>query len=425
MSNRTSSIVATRGTLRLNGDRGHGRQESEILQATEARRLLAGIRELAPIIKRRAAEIETERRVPQDLLEALKSLGVFRIFIPYSRGGLELDLPRGLEIIEALATIDGSVGWTAMIGSGSHLFAPLLPHETYDQVYRAEADVMLAGSIQPVGTAEETEGGWRVSGRWPFASGCVHADWMAGFCVMRRGGETLPDPVNPKAPLIRAAFMPARDWEIEDTWHAAGLKGTASHHIVLRDKLVPSTHFLELAHGRPCVSGPLYQSVEPLLPIVHGSFSVGVAQGALDDIVEMAATGRQQFRAAVPMRESEIFQAELGRIAADLKAAKAFLQAEAARLWRRALMGTLKDESLLVEAALAGTWIATTCVHIADACFTLGGGSAVYDSSPLQRRLRDLHVAAQHATVHRRNYTPAGKLLLSPPGPHLDRGREQ
>src|SRR5262249_14926795 len=154
------------------------------------------------------------RRLPQDLLEALQSLGVFRMFVPRSRGGLELDLPTGLGIIEQLARIDGAVGWTAMIGAGSHIFTALLPHETYDQLYRAGPDVMPAGSIEPAGTAEQIEGGWRVNGRWPFASGCVYADWLAGFCVMKKNGKTLADPVDPNAPSIRAAFMPARDWEI-------------------------------------------------------------------------------------------------------------------------------------------------------------------------------------------------------------------
>jgi alkylation response protein AidB-like acyl-CoA dehydrogenase len=132
----------------------------------------------------------------------------------------------------------------------------------------------------------------------------------------------------------------------------------------------------------------------------------------LDELVELANMGRKQLRAAVPMRESETFQYELGRVEAELRAARGFLQVQAASHWRHALAGTLKDEALLAQGTQAAIWITTTCVRVADACFTLGGGSALYETSPLQRRLRDLHVAAQHAAAQQRHYVTAGKLLL-------------
>ncbi len=118
-----------------------------------AKRLLTEIQGLAPVIRSRAAEIEASRRVPPDLVEALRSLGVFRVFVPQSHGGLELDLPAALEILGALSRIDGSVGWTAIIAAGCDIFAPWLPRETYDQVYQNGPDVIIAGSAQPVSRA--------------------------------------------------------------------------------------------------------------------------------------------------------------------------------------------------------------------------------------------------------------------------------
>src|SRR5262249_35225062 len=143
-----------------------------------------------------------------------------------------------------------------------------------------------------------------------------------------------------------------------------------------------------------CLPGPLYQAVMHFPPLLHAAVSVGVAEGALDELVALANTGRQQLRAAVPMRASETFQYELGRIQADLRAARALLEAQAASHWRHALARTLKDETLSVQGTQAGVWVATACVRVGDACFALAGGSAVYESSPLQRRLRDLHTAA-------------------------------
>ena len=398
---------------RLETAQGRDAREFEVCTAGTAKRLLIDIQELTPALGARAAKMEAEGRIPEDVVDLLKAIGTFRLFVPQSHGGLELDLPTGLRIITALARVDGSVGWTAMIGSGGPLFAALLPREIFDRVYRGGPDTVIAAVTQPVGTAEATEGGWRVNGRWPFASGCLHADWMGGICVMTEGGKRLAGP-DGKAPLMRGFLMPASDWQIEDTWQVTGLKATASHHIAFRDKVVPAANFFDLANGTTCLAGPLYQTVREVLPLFHAAFAVGVARGALDELLEVAGTGRQQLHAPTSMRESEIFQYELGRVAADLRAAEAFQESQAAGHWRHALAGTLRDEALLAEAAQAGIWTVTTCQRVVDACFALAGGSAVYETSPLQRRLRDMHTAAQHAMVQQRHYTGAGKFLLNP-----------
>lgn len=378
-----------------------------------AKRLLAHIQELAPAIAARAAEIEAGRRLPPDLVETLRSIGVFRMFAPESHGGMELDLPTALGIITALARIDGSVGWCAMIGGGSALFTAMAPRETYEHAYRNGPDVITAGSAQPAGTAEAVGDAWRINGRWPFASGCQHADWIVGFCIMTRDGIPLPGSAGPGGPpMIRGVLLPARDWQIEDTWQVAGLKGTGSHHVAIRNRVVPSASLFDPMHGVPCLPGPLYQAVPQLLPLLHGAAIVGMAEGALNELVALANTGRQQLRAPAPMRESEMFQGELGRVAADLRAAQAALQVQSASHWRHALAGTLKTETLLVQGTQTAAWIAATCVRVADACFALGGSSALYETSPLQRRMRDAHAAAQHAAAQQRNYVGAGKLLL-------------
>ena len=133
--------------------------------------LLSDIQALAPEITSRIPEIEAGRRIPIDLVEALRSIGMFRLFVPRSYGGFELEFPEALKIITALSRIDGSVGWTVGIASGSSIFASMLQPEVYRQVYGNGPDAVMAGSATPSGTAEATAGGWRVSGRWPFASG--------------------------------------------------------------------------------------------------------------------------------------------------------------------------------------------------------------------------------------------------------------
>jgi alkylation response protein AidB-like acyl-CoA dehydrogenase len=371
--------------------------------------MLAGIRDLAPEITARAAEIEAGRRVPRDIVERLRSIGIFRMFVPRSHGGLELDFPDGLEVIKALARLDGSIGWISVVAGASSLFVAASRPELYNRIYKNGPDTAMCGSSQPGGTAERVAGGYRVKGRWPFASGCTHADWIGGFCIVTENGKPVPGAQG--KPLVRVVVLPAYDWDIEDTWHAAGLKGTGSHHVTLRERLVPDADFFDL-DTPPQQPGPLYQALRQWLPLMHGAFTVGMAEGTVDELLALAHTGRQQLYAATPMRESETFQYDLGRISANLAAARAFQEVQAASHWRHALAGTLNDEDLVIEGARSATWLATTCVGIADACFALAGSSAVYDSSPLQRRLRDLHVAAQHAHAQQRQYVDVGKLAL-------------
>lgn len=361
--------------------------------------MLANIQLLAPEIRARAAEIEIGRRVPSDLIDKLRTIGIFRMTAARSRGGLELDLASIVEVIGALGRIDGSLGWTAMIGCSSSLFLPLLPQDTYDLIYRDSPDVAAAGSSQPLGTAQTVDGGWLVTGRWPFASGCQHAQWMLGVFV-------------DDDDAMRGFIMPAHTWHIEDTWSVAGLRGTGSHHIRVDGVFVPAANVFDPTMGIVCMSEPLLQAPRHLLPLIYASVVVGMAEGALDDIVDMANNGRRLQYSQDALRDMEAFHVELGRIEAELKAARAMLQAQTASHWQHALAGTLQTDTRLAEATQTAVWMQSTCVGIVDACFRLGGASALYDTSPLQRRLRDIHAAGQHASAQPRHYAGSGKLLI-------------
>ena len=304
-----------------------------------AKSLLRAIQELRPAITARASEIETSRRIPADIVEMLKRAGIFRMFVPRSYGGLELDLPAGLEILVELAKIDSSVGWNAMTSSNGSLFSPFLPQQTYEHIYQNGPDVIFAGATQPVGIAEEAGAGERlVNGRWPFASGCQYADWIAGFCVSDSDGKPLLSEAG--RPQIQAAWLPAHEWQIEDTWHAAGLRGTGSHHVVLKNKLVPVSNFSDLERGAPFLSGPLYAALPQFLPLLHAAIALGMAEAVVGNLIDLASTGRRQVQSPVPMRDSEIFQFELGRVVADLRAARALFQAQSASHWHHAVAGT-------------------------------------------------------------------------------------
>jgi indole-3-acetate monooxygenase len=374
--------------------------------------VLSRISALAPVVAEHARDMEQDRRLPKEVVSALKSARIYSMLVPRRYGGLELDGPSACRAISALAKLDGSVGWNAMIGHLGSLM-PFLTNPTLcEEIFRDRGDHIIAGSGQPVGTAERVPGGWRVTGSWPFASGCQNADWIAGTCVMMEGGSPI-DAADRPGPLTRTCLVRAEHWEIRDTWHTLGLKGTGSHHVALNDELVPDEDFFEFPFGASFAPDPIFAKFLEHLVLSHGACAAGIAEGAIMDLVELAGSGVQQLFMTTPLVETERFKEGLARLDADLKAARALLEAEVASVWQNPERAPGKDMSRVAEQRQVAVWITAACVRVAEGCFELAGSRAVYESSSLQRRVRDLRVAAQHVAVHPRHYVAAGTAVLA------------
>jgi indole-3-acetate monooxygenase len=373
--------------------------------------MIYAVRDMRPRLDSRAREIEAARRVPTDILDELQRLGVFRMNAPQSYGGLELPLRESSEVIAELAKIDGSVGWVVMIGSLASLLLGRLPRATFENIYRDGPDVRVAGSVTSGGTAEIFEGGYRVTGRWPFASGCDHADWMYGFCVATRGGVAEQGPKD-GVPALRIIFLPAREWQIEDTWFASGLRGTGSHHIALSDVWVPDSNVIDLFTGHPNVPGPLFEGAPFFFVSVHSAFAVGLAEGAIQDLVDLTETGTRPMYGRIALKDAPTVQFELGRAEAGLRAARALMEEQCDIDWQDCLAGRIDELDRTTRRHQAATWINEVCAEVIATCYRLGGAGAVFDSSPLQRRLRDISAASQHISVNSRHYLTAGAQRL-------------
>ena len=400
----TTKVQPARNTIDTTADRSP--------LSNETTRLLAAIRDLAPGIAARADEIEGGRRVPGDIIEALRRIGVFRMLVPRSHGGLELSIPEVVPVLEALSAAESSVGWVAMIALTSQVFCTRLSRGSYDRLYADGPDVVVTGAGTPAGRAEKIDGGYRITGRWPFASGCQNAQWIVAHCVLCQDGVPM---MSGDGPLTRFFTIPAECWRIEETWQASGLRGSGSHHVALEDFNTPDASAIDLIHGMSCVPGPFEAAVASFIAIFHGAVAVGIAAGALADLASMAAAGRRQLFAATTLRDSPVFQHEFGRIAAEQRAAQALLEVQAASHWRRALEGTLDGKADFTEGLQASAWINSACAGVVSTCYTLGGASAVLNTSPLQRRLRDIHAARQHVFAQERFYALAGAQHLGFP----------
>jgi alkylation response protein AidB-like acyl-CoA dehydrogenase len=374
--------------------------------------VLARITALALMVARLVPDIEQGRRLPAELVSALESARIYGMLVPRRYGGLELDAPSTFRAVSALARLDGSVGWNAMIGHIGALMPFLASPTLCEQIYRDGKDHVLAGSGQPVGTAERVSGGWRVTGTWPFASGCQSAEWIGGTCVMMEGGSPI-DASDGPGPMTRTCLMPAEHWGIRDTWHTFGLRGTGSHHVALTDVFVPDANFAEFPFGASFAPDPIFGKFPEVVVLAHAAVAVGIAEGAIMDLLELARTGVKQTFMTTTLVENERFKEGLARLDAELMAARALLEVQITRVWQNPERSPVKDMSRMAEQLQAAVWITSACVRVAEGCFELAGSRAVYESSSLQRRVRDLRVAAQHVAVHPRQYVTAGAAVLA------------
>jgi alkylation response protein AidB-like acyl-CoA dehydrogenase len=376
-----------------------------------AKSLLASVRDLAPSISARSDQIETGRRLPLDLLNQLISAGVFRMFVPKSHGGLEVDFPTSMEIIETLAAADGSTGWVVMIGCETPMLLALLSSKRFDELYCATPDLIIAGAFAPRGEAEMLDGRYRVKGRWGFASGCQHSTWLFGNCVVTENGQPRAGAI-PGTQETRAMMFPTDKGNILDTWSVSGMRGTGSHDFEVDGLEVPAGDSFDIFLGRSNLPNPAF--AEPLLyAAMHiGAVGVGIAQRALDEITTLARSNKKRLYAQSSLADNSLFQYRLGHAATSLRAARNLLRVEAESVWRAAIQGrpaTLEDRARVMGAV---TWSAHTASAVVDTCYKSGGGSSPYLKSPLQRCHRDVDTLTQHAAVAESWLSGAGASLL-------------
>jgi alkylation response protein AidB-like acyl-CoA dehydrogenase len=370
------------------------------MPATTTEPILDAVQALAPSITARAEEIERARRLPPDLVDELLGAGCFRMLVPRSHGGAQLDLPVQMQVLEELARADASVAWDVAIGSEGPVLFRMLPRTSFDALYAAGPDVIMAGAAKPTGSATPVEGGYRVTGRWAFASGCQHAHWFVGHCVVDDGRE----------PPVRMMVLPPSDFEIEDTWSVSGLCGTGSHDVVVNGAFVPDELSFVLG-SEPSVDVPPLRIPElTRAGIQIASVTVGVAHGALDEILALAIDKTPTF-AEEPLASNPLFQDRFGEAATQLRAARAALRAEADIVWAKAQAGSPFTPEDRAHVRGITTWATRTAAAVVNTAYEAGGSSSIYTSNPLQRRLRDAHALTQHFAMKADTFTKVGAVL--------------
>lgn len=372
----------------------------------DATRVLHAVEALAPQIRDAADTIESERRLPPTVVRALQEIGVFRMAVPRAYEGPELDPLTQVQVVEELSRLDGSVGWCAMIAIAASYASAFLEPAVAQRLF-GHSDAVLAGQIVPIGRAELVNGGYRVSGRYRFASGCQHATVMMAGCTIFEHGE--PRRLADGQPETRAILLPPSACAILDTWHTSGLRGTGSHDFLVEDVFVPFAETMSFFDPPQC-AGPLY-GFPPLFLVPHAGVPLGIARSALDTVVELS-TQKEVLPTRRLLREDGQVQETIAWAEAALGAARSYAYSTLEELWGTLCRDKTPSPRQRATYRLMLVYVHRVAKEVISAMYDTAATSAIFQTHPLDRQMRDILAACQHRVVHAKMYRPAGRLLL-------------
>lgn len=379
------------------------------MTANDAQSPLDVARELVPMIRSSADQIEAERDLPRPLFEALADAGLFKLLIPRAIGGTELDLPSYVRVLEELGEADASTAWVVNQCAVFATYAARMPPDIARFIWIDTPRSVVANTPTPAARAHAVSGGFRVTGRQGFSSGCRHAAWLGARALIQENGEVR---LLDGQPEERYLFVPAAEAELLDTWHVRGMRGTGTHDFAVNDVFVPAERTVLQAGAPLLVAGSLYQFPRRLL-FASGDAAValGVARSSLERFSELAGAKTPRSMRAT-LRDQPVVQATVGRSEAQLRSARAFLTEAVCDIWAEAeATGAITiDRRAILR--LATTHAIRLAVEIVDSVYNASGVTAIFEGNPLQRHFQDIHVISQHTQGRLAHYELVGKHAL-------------
>src|SRR5689334_7351771 len=374
---------------------------------------VARARELGPEISAAADEIERTRRIPTALLERMHDFRLFRMVLPRSAGGDEVEPSLYVAALEELARHDGSIGWNTFTGNSSALIAPFLDAEVNRTIFGDPRTVVSWGPPN-TSRARAVEGGYRLTGEWSFSSGCRQANWLGahGHVVEPDGSLRLN---RFGRPTVRTLLFPVEQATLIDTWHTIGLRGTASDSYSVDDLFVPEA--FSTTREDPTLrreKGPLYAfTMQGLYAAGVAAVALGIARAMLSGFVDLAS--RKVPRGLSRLADSALVQADVARAEARLGSARAYLMETLTAIYARA------DDIAPIEVAdrarvrLACTNAIHGAAEVVDFAYKAAGVDAIFPGSPFERRFRDMHTLPQQIQARSAHFEQVGQVLLAIP----------
>jgi alkylation response protein AidB-like acyl-CoA dehydrogenase len=359
-------------------------------------------RDLAPMLREAESEIETHRELPHHVVTALIDGDFFRMLQPRFLGGAELRPVLFTQVTEALARTNASVAWCVGQNNGCAMSAAYLDPEVATEIFGPPTGILAWGPPGAPFEAEPVEGGYRISGRWRFASGCHHASWLGAHMPIAEGGGK-----------VRTMLFPKSSVQMNDIWHTIGLRGTASNEYVVKDLFVPQRFTMARdAAAERREDGLLYRfSSNQLYSCGFAGVGLGIARGTIDDFLELPAN-KVSRGASRPMRENNVVQSQLAQCEARWRSARAFLHTTWETAWQHVEatgQQTGEDKAMI---RLASTWAIQQSREIVNTLYHGAGSMAVFEEQPFEQRLRDIHTVAQQSQGRQLHYESVGQILF-------------
>jgi alkylation response protein AidB-like acyl-CoA dehydrogenase len=374
-------------------------------QTSEDADFIARIRALAPEIAGASDEIEQRRELPPWLLQKLINGRFFRMLQPRSIGGAELRPMSFAMVTEAIAAADASTGWVVCQNNGCSMSAAYLSPEVAREIFGPPTGILAWGPPGAPFEAQPVDGGYRISGKWRFASGSHHATWLgAHMRVAGTGGK------------VRTMLFPKSSVTMHDIWHVVGLRGTGSDEYVVEDVFVPQNHSMsrDTATERR-EDGLLYRfTSNQLYSCGFGGVGLGIARATIDAFLDLPATKTSR-GASKPMRENNVVQSQVAQCEARWRSARAFLHTTWEQAWAHVEATgeqTMEDRAMI---RLASTWAIQSSREVVNTLYHAAGSVAIFEDHPFERRLRDIHTVAQQSQGRQLHYETVGQILLGMP----------
>jgi len=364
---------------------------------------------IAPLIAEEADAAEQARRLTQPVVSALIENGLYRSLLPRSIGGHEAPLMVFMQMQEEVAKADASTAWCLGQCSVCGMIAAYLDPDTAREIFSARPGILAWGSVAHEVRAEP--GGYRANARWDFASGSRQASWL-GAHVRVLDADGTPRKKADGSPEIRTILFPVASATLYDVWDVIGLKGTGTDSYSVDNLFVPD-RFTALRDDPAVVreAGPLYRiSTNMVFAMGFAAVSLGVARGMLDAVTELAR--RKSPTGLNAMRDNHAIQGGIGRLEADLRAARAYLYDTAEQVWARLCDGGIVTEADRVAMRLATTWTIQHAAAVVDTAYHMAGATAVFRANGFERRFRDMHAIAQQIQARNAHFEDCGRSIL-------------
>jgi 3-hydroxy-9,10-secoandrosta-1,3,5(10)-triene-9,17-dione monooxygenase len=355
---------------------------------------------LIPVLRERATRAEELRRLPDETIADLHKTGLFRVLQPKRVGGSELAFRSLVELVAIIARGDGSTGWVLANLAAHHWLFGMWPKQAQDEVWGGSPDSLIGSAlIFPRGRAHKVEGGYRLTGRWPFSSVVDPAAWNLIGGIAQEGDNGPSEP--------RIFLLPAKDYKVIDTWHVIGLAGTGSKDVAVEDVFVPDYRTLAVDQivGGPNPGSEINPSVLYQLPAISlfafciAGVSLGIAQGAVEHFVQTTRTRLSSYSGR-NVADFNTVQVHVAEAAALADAARAIMLADCDEATSSVAAGKIPGLGERARYRRDGAFAATLCTKAVDILFAATGGGAIYAREPLQRAFRDVHAANAHYVLN-------------------------